>query len=226
MIFDYLIRQGPDGEDVLWMCEDVTILTHSDDPFVPEGHTRFLVDIIQNATWSDGVPITAEDFAFSFNFERDYVPFSGLENMVACYASSTYRLFCEFDIESIWLWHNIGYRPLLPKQVWAEYGENYWQHQPSPETLDEMVISGPFKPTLWIPREYEELTQNPDYFKNPRKIIPEATEPPSTTITSTSITFDEARFVLGIVAGTIGAAVVILVGGYLIFQYTAPLKVR
>ena len=226
MLFDSLIIRDPDGNDVLWMCEDVTILAHADDPMVPEGHTRFLVDIIQNATWSDGTPITAEDFVFSLSFLRDYVPFRGLEDLVACYAQTTYRLFCEVDSETVWDWHEIAYQPLLPKQVWAEYGENYYQNQPTPENLDEMVVSGPFLPTLWIRGEYEELTQNPDYFRNPRKIIPTTMEPSPTTTTDTSSTFDESRFLIGIVAGVLGASVVVLAGGYLIFQYTAPLKVR
>ena len=89
-----------------------------------------------------------------------------------------------------------------------------------------MVVSGPFKPTLWIPFEYEELTQNPDYFKNPRKIIPETITETTPTTTSTTLTFDSTRVLVGIIAGTIGAAIVITAGGYLIFHYTAPLKVR
>jgi ABC-type transport system substrate-binding protein len=226
MLYDYLVRIGPDGNDVLWMCEDVTILNHADDPLVPEGHTRFLIDIVQNASWSDGTPITAEDFAFSLNFLRDYVLFQGLEDLIACFALSRYRLFCELESESIWDWHKIAYQPLLPMQVWAEYGEDYYQYQPTPETLEEMVVSGPFLPTLWIRGEYEEITQNPNYFRNPRKIMPVTTDSSPTTTTTTSTTYDESRFLIGIVAGILGATVVVLAGGYLIFQYTAPLKVR
>jgi ABC-type transport system substrate-binding protein len=79
MLFDSLVKVGPDGNDILWMCDDYELITHADDPSVPEGHTRINVDIIQNATWSDGTPITAEDFAFSLSFMRDNVPLAGAD---------------------------------------------------------------------------------------------------------------------------------------------------
>jgi ABC-type transport system substrate-binding protein len=198
MIYDSLVEQGPDGEDIFWMCEDVTFLTHSDDSSIPEGHTQIFVDVVQNSTWSDGFPITAEDFAFSLNLLREYVPFQGLEEMIACYAPTTYKVFCEFETESVWNWHNIAYRSLIPKQVWADYGEYYWKKEPTPETLDELVMSGPFKPSVWICGEFEELTQNPNNFRNPRKILPEAVSETTTTASPTPDGIPMEWFAIGI----------------------------
>ena len=50
------------------LAECMTVETHDDNAAVPEGHTRFTVDVIQNATWSDGVPLTAEDVAFTYTY--------------------------------------------------------------------------------------------------------------------------------------------------------------
>jgi ABC-type transport system substrate-binding protein len=143
MLFDSLVKVGPDGNDILWMCDDYELITHADDPSVPEGHTRINVDIIQNATWSDGTPITAEDFAFSLSFMRDNVPVAGadLVDMVACYAETTSQLIIEFESESFWNWHNVAFKSVIPKQIWSNYTENYDQYQPSSADIDEMVIS-------------------------------------------------------------------------------------
>ena len=224
ILYDPLVRIGPNGNDLLWMCESYSIKVHEDNPDITEGHTRIIVDIIQNATWSDGLPLTAEDFAFTLNFIHDYVPFSGLEDMVACYAPTPFQLFCEFNTETYWHWHNVAYTAAIPPQTWINYTTNYYEYQPDSSSLDDMIVSGPFTPSLWIPGEYIELKQNPEYFRNPRKIIPETAGPVNTTV-STTIMFDEMRFIIGIVAGTIAAGFVIIAGGYLIFQYTAPLKV-
>jgi ABC-type transport system substrate-binding protein len=216
MMFDGLVSVGPDGTDVLWMCEDYTVETHAENPDVPDGHTRILVDVIQNATWSDGTPITAEDFAFSLNFMRDNVPVAGADliDMFACYAPTTYQLFCEFNSESYWHWHSIAYKSVIPSQVWIDYAENYDQYQPSSANVDEMVVSGPFKPVTWIQGDFVELEQNPNYWKNPRLIQPEETTPETTTTT----TPPPQDYTMALVAGAVGAAVVILVGGYLVMR--------
>jgi ABC-type transport system substrate-binding protein len=76
-----------------------------------------------------------------------------------------------------------------------------------------MVVSGPFKPVTWIQGDFVELEQNPNYWKNPRLIQPETT--PETTTTTTPPPPD---YTMALVAGAVGAAVVILVGGYLVMR--------
>jgi ABC-type transport system substrate-binding protein len=185
-LFDSLVKIGPDGNDILWMCEDYQVLTHADDSSVPEGQMRILVDVIQNATWSDGTPITAEDFAFSLNFIRNNVPVAGADlfHMFRCYAVSSTELLIEFDSVSFWHWHNIAYKRIIPEQVWIDYADAYDQYQPSPSNLDEMMISGAFLPTTWAQGEFVELSQNSMYFRNPR-LLP---DPSNTTTTSTNHT--------------------------------------
>jgi peptide/nickel transport system substrate-binding protein len=216
MMFDGLVAVGPDGTDINWMCEDFEVLTHADDATVPDGHTRILVDVIQNATWSDGTAITAEDFAFSLNFMRDHVPVAGadLVDMVACYAPTTYELFCEFNSESYWHWHSVSFKNVIPRQVWLEHADAYDEYQPSPSTLGDMVVSGPFIPTTWVQGDFVEMEQNPDYWKNPRPIQPEETTETTTTTTETP----PPDYTMALVAGAVGAAVVILVGGYLVMR--------
>ncbi|MHA1216143.1 MAG: hypothetical protein ACTSPX_02305, partial [Candidatus Thorarchaeota archaeon] len=83
-----------------------------------------------------------------------------------------------------------------------------WNPQPPNE---EMVTSGPFNVSEYVAGEFTELTYNPNYFYAP--------EHPSTgTETTTETTTTEGNLMLAVVAGAVGAAVVILVGGYVLMR--------
>ncbi|MFW9849111.1 MAG: ABC transporter substrate-binding protein, partial [Candidatus Thorarchaeota archaeon] len=105
MMYDSLIRQGPDGIDIPWLAESYRIETHEDNPSIAQGHTRITFEMLQNATWSDGIPLTGEDVAFTLNFYRDGIgnPYGAdLGDMQAAYAPTTYSVVVEFESESYW----------------------------------------------------------------------------------------------------------------------------
>ena len=222
MLFDSLVKIGPDGNDILWMCDDFTVMTHDDSASIPEGHTRITVDVVQNATWSDGTPITADDVAFSLNFMRDHVPVAGAElvDMAVCYAPSMFELVCEFDSESFWHWHAISYKNIIPRQIWLEYADAYDEYQPSPSTLNEMIVSGAFIPTTWVQGDFVEVQQNPIYFRNPRCLPDFTTVETTTTNTNTSqslfmpIELPISIQTLGFIGGLYISLIVILVLDY------------
>lgn len=49
-----------------WLTESYSLLTHEDDPSVPQNHTHITFNLVQNATWSDGKTLTASDVASTF----------------------------------------------------------------------------------------------------------------------------------------------------------------
>ena len=224
MLFDSLVRRDANGNEILWMADSYKTFTHTDSSEVEDGHTRIYVHIIQNATWSDGTPITAEDFAFSLNFLREYVPFKGMDfnDIVACWAPRAYYFWCEFKSESYWHWSKISYKDMIPSQVWLDYAENYAEYQPRPSDVIDMVTSGPFRIDYWTwsPGESVELVQNPDYYRNPRRLDRPTTQTPEPSQNTTETSIDYTK---GVVAGFIGATAIILVGSYIIFK-TAPTK--
>jgi ABC-type transport system substrate-binding protein len=167
MLYDPLVRIDLNGMDLKWMYDDFSVFTHDDDSEIPEGYTRIIVDIIEDAVWSDGSAITAEDFVFTLTFLRDNATEFGsdLANMTSCESPSTYRFICEFNTESYWHWHSIAYKNVLPSHIWSMYVDDYNTYQPSPSQLDQMVLSGPFLPTKWVQKNYIELSYNPDYFR-------------------------------------------------------------
>ncbi len=211
-LYDSLIVQDPQGRDVMWLAESYTAGTHADDDSVPEGHTRFVFNMIQNATWTDGHPLTAEDAAFTLNYYRDAhgnVYGSDLTEMTAAYQTTTYQLVVEFSTESYWHLHTVAYKPVIPKHVFESIGPanwNSWNPQPPGEV---MVTSGPFNVSEYVAGEFCEQTRNPSYFYRP------ATVPPTTTPEANPTGPD---FTMAVVAGAVGAAVVILVGGYVLLR--------
>ncbi len=216
-LYDSMITQDWNGADVLWLAESYLAQTHADNPAVPEGHTRFTFNIVQNATWTDGTPLTGEDIAFTLNYFRDAPgnPYGAdLTDLTAAYSPTTYTVVAEFSTESYWHLHTIGYKPIIPKHVFeviTPEGWNTWN--PTPPN-DEMVTSGPFNISEYVAGEFCELTYNPNYFFSPRTTGPVT----STTTTTTTTTTATDGTMLAIVAGAVGAAVVILVGAYVLMR--------
>ena len=213
-MYDSLLTLDPFGEDMLWLAESYIKESHADNELVPEGHTRYTFDLIQNATWSDGTPLTAEDVAFSMNYIRDAPgcrPGPELAEVSAAYAPTTYTVIIEFDTESYWHLGRIAGKPILPKHIFEAIGaENWATWQPTPPT-DEMVLSGPFNVSMYVAGEFVEMTRNPNFFFG--------IERPTTTTTTTDTTTEVLPdYTMAIVAGAVGAAVVILVGGYVLMR--------
>ncbi len=211
-LYDQLIMLDPDGNDMLWLAESYVVETHADNPTIPDGSTRITFDIIQNATWSDGVPLTAEDIAFTLNFYRDSPGNqfgADLTSLSAAYAPTPYSCIVEFDTESYWHVHVAGYKPIIPKHVFEEIGTQNWNTwNPHPPT-ETMVTSGPFNVSEYVAGEFCELVYNPNYFFG----IEHKTSPTSNTELPGNI-----DMTLAIIAGAVGAAVVILVGGYILMR--------
>ncbi|MHA1929297.1 MAG: ABC transporter substrate-binding protein [Candidatus Thorarchaeota archaeon] len=187
MMWDSLIKTDGDGDDANWLAESYIAETHADNPEVPDGYTQFTFDMIQNATWSDGTPLTAEDVAFSLNYFRDspgnpYGP--DLSDMTAAYAPTTYRLIVQFSSVSFWHLHTVSYKPILPKHVFTIIGLDAWNLWDPNPPVTAMVTSGPFNVTDYVAGEFCELTWNPNYFYSGIDVAS-----PPTLATPSSITY-------------------------------------
>jgi len=167
-MWDSLMRLGPNGNDVLWLAESYIAETHDDNPSVTDGHTRFTFDLVQNATWSDGLPLTAEDVAYTLNYYRDSPgnPYGAdLTEMTAAYNPTTYSVIVEFSTESFWHLHTICYKPIIPKHVFLSIGLAGWNTwNPNPPS-SPMVTSGPYNVSSYSSGDFIELSRNPNYFK-------------------------------------------------------------
>ncbi|MFW9976914.1 MAG: ABC transporter substrate-binding protein [Candidatus Thorarchaeota archaeon] len=171
MLYDSLLRQDSGGHDLPWLVDSYSIETHQDNTNVPEGHTRLTFEILHNITWTDGMPLTGDDVAFSLNYYHDAPgnPYGrDLGEMIVAYAPNPYRVIVEFGNESFWFLHTVGYKSIIPKHVFEEVGiENWNSWNPNPPN-EVMVTSGPFNISDYEPGERIELTRNANYFRVPQ----------------------------------------------------------
>ncbi len=168
-----LFDRGPGVDPVPDLATSLLIQTHADNPAVEDGHTRFTIDIVQNATWSDGVPLTAEDVAFTFTYILESAIYENpaaldYQHLVASYAPSYHRVVLEFDTESYWHFSQFAYTPIIPKHIFNDEdgigyaGWDSWNPILSGESPS--VWCGPFSFTDYEAGEYYSLAYNPLFY--------------------------------------------------------------
>ncbi len=174
-LYDSLIKCDPAGSDLMWLAESYIAETHSDNPVVPDGHTRFVFKLIRNASWTDGSPLTADDVSFTLNFYREAPgnPYGAdLGDMTAAYAPNSYEVVVEFATESYWHLHTVGYKPIIPEHVFESIGAANWNISGPQPPAQEMVTSGPFNVSEHVQGQFCEQAYNPYYFYRCRVVDP------------------------------------------------------
>ncbi len=163
---------APDLTPHPYLADKMIIETHEDNSAVPDGRTRFTVDIIQNATWTDGTPITAEDVAFTFAYAIESGHYENpalghLTDLQAAYAPTHYRVVLEFNTESYWHFSNFAFDFVIPKHIFNDVdgiGYEGWESwDPVFDPAEPTVNCGPFDLTDFERGEFYELTGNSDF---------------------------------------------------------------
>ena len=134
----------------------------------PDGKT-WTFTIRQNAKWNDGVPLTAKDVAFTYNYiiDNDLTNWTtytqGIEKATAI-DDTTVRIDCsqpKADMLNV-------YVPIVPEHIWSkvpgkEAGVSYPNKPP-------IVGSGPFSCVEWKKNSYVKMVANPGYWRGAPKI--------------------------------------------------------
>lgn len=158
-----LYTHGPDFEPRPRIASSIFIETHENNSMIPEGHTRFTIDIVDNLEWSDEVPLTADDIVFTFMYEwesRIYGNPEGIEiaDLVAAYSPTPTRAVLEFSSESYWYFDKIAYDYILPEHAFTRSPETWDEWNPFFNTSEPIVNCGPFTVTDFEQDEFIELT--------------------------------------------------------------------
>ena len=208
-LYDTLLITGPDGMDHPWLAESYIAETHDDDSNIPEGTMRVTFTIVDNATWSDGTPITAEDVAFSIAFYTEgYADWSNvygskLNHVTGAAAPDNTTVFVQVSTTSYWDVHSIAHVAIIPRHYFISVGAYGWDlWDPS---IEELVLSGHFLP---LSGDVHSLTINQDHFRFYRPSSSATTSGSSTTPTGTQPPSD---FIPLIAIGLIGVGIVIVV---------------
>ena len=171
-LYSSLFRRGPDGSPIPDLASSMVAERHSDDPGVPEGHLRYTIAIVGNATWSDGVPLTAQDIVGTFLYILESGTFGNpaseeLTNLQTALSMSPYTVRLEFDSESYLIFEKFAYTKIIPYHIFFGEGspgaEGWYDWDPFLTAGQPHVTCGPFLFSEYIEYEYVELIRNPYY---------------------------------------------------------------
>jgi ABC-type transport system substrate-binding protein len=214
-VYSSLYIRDPNMNPIPDLAESMIVETHVDNPSVPQNHTRFTFDILQNATWSDGMPLTAEDIAFTFIYQLESSIYGNpaaesLNDLVSVFAPSPNRVIFEFSSESYWNFYKIAYEYIIPKHIFTTIGHEGWNSwNPVFDPEEPHVTCGPFQLTDFETGggyDWFELTVYPDYHWLPYRPL----QQPNTTTTTTPNTQDPTMLFFSVTAYSVIAVGVIV----------------
>jgi len=134
---------------------------------ISEDGTTYTFDIVEDARWHDGEPVTAHDIAFTFNeVIAEVHPRAGTwwPNVARAEATDDHTFVMELKEPYAPLLTVLGNvlgsgTLMLPRHI-------YEGTDPRENPANEAPIgSGPFKFEEWVPGSHVELVRNDDYFK-------------------------------------------------------------
>jgi ABC-type transport system substrate-binding protein len=173
-VMDLVYRALYENDPITWadipapgLAESWTIEETTD----PEG-LKVTFNLIQNATWHDGLPVTSADINFTYRLiQHCNAPYLA-DDYSGVYKIETpdpYTAIVYTNKTGLFEFHKLNLDVVLPKHIW----EAHWDDTLTwvPEVAD-LVGCGPFEFTDWIAGEYIELTA---YDQWPYRPIPTTT---------------------------------------------------
>ncbi len=168
-VYEGLVKESPDGEILPGMATSWDV---SEDGKTWTFHLR------EGAKWSDGEPVTAEDFVFGWQHLIDPVSASKYAYMLYPVVNAEEvnagkkpadALGVEAPDERTFVVHLKTPVPYFlellthytaypaPKHTWDEYGQDFVD-------LDHIVTNGAFTPTRWVSQSTITTVKNPEYY--------------------------------------------------------------
>lgn len=167
LIWDRLMRIGPDGLPQPWAAESV----------VWEDDTNVVITLREGMVWHDGNPVTVEDVAYSFEAiftgeAPQYTPFASSVENIEMIDDMSLRLTLSAP-SAAFETSTLAKLNIIPKHIWEPYiNELIDDDSANAESLafdaeGVMVGSGPFMVEAFDPNEFAILTANSDHWAAP-----------------------------------------------------------
>ena len=153
MVFDALVSYDKDMNIVPWLATDWTISAD---------YLTITFNIVDNATWHDGVPLTAEDVKFTFDFyKEEEAPYwlALMGRIESVETDGDYRVIFHMTEPYAWALNDFEGVPIVPKHIWE--GKD-WDWPVHPDTMP--IGSGPFMWDSYLDGEWIKLVANPDFW--------------------------------------------------------------
>jgi len=153
MVFDALVSYDEDLNIIPWLATDWDIS--------PDGLT-ITFNIVHNANWHDGVPLTAEDVKFTVDFYKEQeIPYDValMERIESVETDGDYRVIFHMTEPYAWVLDDIEDVPIIPQHIWQDKD---WDWPVHPDAMP--IGSGPFKWDSYVDGEWIKLVANPDFW--------------------------------------------------------------
>ncbi len=153
MVFDALVSYDDDLNLIPWLATDWEIST--------DGLT-ITFNLVQNAKWHDGTPLTAEDVKFTIDFYKEQeAPYDlPLMNRIAsAETNGDYTVIVHMAEPYAWTLYDFEDVPIIPKHIWQD---KTWDWAVHPDAMP--IGSGPFKWDSYVDGEWIKLVANPDFW--------------------------------------------------------------
>jgi peptide/nickel transport system substrate-binding protein len=155
-----LTQTGQNGQPVPYLATSWSI---------SPDHLTWTFKIRPGLKWTDGVPITAQDVAWTYNLVMTN-PAAGTANgsLVANFASVSAPNATTFVIKTKQPQDNIPYTslPVVPEHIW----QNDVKDIGTFKNMNFPVVGyGPWVATGYVPNQYATLTANPSYYQGAPK---------------------------------------------------------
>ncbi|MFA5528200.1 MAG: ABC transporter substrate-binding protein [Peptostreptococcales bacterium] len=144
ILYDSLLEKDENG-NIPWLAQDWSI---------SEDGTVYTFEIVENAFWHDGTPLTTEDIVFTFNYYRQHSPVSNELIVNGEYIVKEARRIDEKKVEiEIFSFDNtyinkIGFARILPQHIWEDV-----EDPKAYDGEDAAIGSGPYKLDTYNPQQ-------------------------------------------------------------------------
>ena len=162
LVYDTMYELKMDNTFTLSLAESVNTS--------PDGKI-WTYKIRPNIKWHDGVPLTARDIAFTYNFYHTHPEFPYLptytEHFAQVAAPDDTTVVITLDEPIPNMEAQLVFLYVLPEHIWSKHANG---KEPSEYQNTDMVGSGPFRLTEYKRNEFVRLAANPDYFGAKAKV--------------------------------------------------------
>ncbi len=164
LIWDRVMRIGPDGLPKPWAAESVTWI---DD-------TSVEIKLRSGMKWHDGKPVTAEDIIFSFTAPSQgtnapmYKPFVSQIDSIDKIDDLTLRFKLK-EPNAAFETSSLAKLNIVPRHIWEPLLADLKEGETAEAVLEESRIgSGPFKFARWVAQQEVVLEANMDHWSAPK----------------------------------------------------------
>ncbi len=186
-----LVNLDKNCEYIPWLAESYTIENNDDNPSIPVGKSRITFQLREDAKWSNGTQITADDVSYSLTYYAQSAQYGNpigtvFNQMTAVYSPLPLTVLVEFDVPYCYLdLSAFAVANIVPQGTFDGIDYSDWEDWNPILGADNFPMGGPFILDSHTPGERTVLTVNPYFFN-----LAERTTPAAIT-SAQDISFDE-----------------------------------